>query len=143
MKFRANIYKIVDDKVALLVHADDLLYIEKLRQYKEKDLLSVEVKKWKPIRTLTQNKFFHLLCQYLASELKMDMALVKEGIKERYGVRVKVFDKLVPKPSHLCNKFEEMSQLIEGVFIEAGEQGIDMTDWIKQWMEIKERRDEN
>ena len=96
------------------------------------------------MRTKDQNSFFHLLCGYLAKELKMygetGLGLVKEGIKQKYGVQMKMFGKLIPKPSRLCNKYEEIDALIEGCFIEAGEAGIDMTEFIKHWKEIRKER---
>jgi len=98
---------------------------------------NIEIKRWKPRRTITQNNFFHLLCDYLGHELGMDAALVKEGIKQIYGCKIKFRDELVPKPSSMCNKFEEMSALIEGCFIEGGEQGIDMRDFIREWEKYK------
>jgi len=42
----------------------------------------------------------------------------------------------------MCNKFEEMSALIEGVFIEAGEQGVDMREFIAEWEEYKKQERE-
>ena len=106
--------------------------------------LRVEIKRWKPLRTKIQNNFFHLLCSYIAKKLDMHgeagLNLVKKGIEEKYGMQVMMFGKLIPKPSHLCNRFEEMNALIEGCFLEAGEAGIDMTDFIKQWEEIKRKR---
>ena len=113
---------------------------EALREYKDGALLTVEVKRWKPIRTLTQNAFFHLLLGHLAHEMDMDAGLIKDGIKEKYGFRVSMFGRLVPKPSHLCDRIEEMSALIEGCFREAGEQGLDMRDWIRRWEQIRKER---
>jgi len=100
---------------------------------------NIEIKRWRERRTITQNNFFHLLCDDLGRELGMDPALVKEGIKQKYGYKERFGDVLVPKPSSMCNKFEEMSALIEGVFIEAGEQGVDMREFIAEWKEIKEQ----
>ena len=113
---------------------------EALREYKDGALLTVEVKRWKPIRTLTQNGFFHLLLGYLAHEMDMDAGLIKDGIKQKYGYRMSIFGELTPKPSHLCDRFEEMSVLIEGCFREAGEQGLDMRDWIRRWEQIRKER---
>ena len=115
---------------------------EALREYKDGALLTVEVKRWKPIRTLTQNAFFHLLVGHLAHEMDMDAGLIKDGIKEKYGYRVSMFGRLVPKPSHLCDRFDEMSALIEGGFREAGEHNppIDMRDWIRRWEQIRKER---
>ena len=113
---------------------------EALNKFPDRTYLDIEIKKHKEIRTLNQNAFFHHLCGWLGHELGMDASLIKDGIKERYGVRVKVFGEYVPKPSHLCNKFEEMNALIEGCFIEAGEQGIDTREKVLEWEQIKKER---
>lgn len=101
---------------------------------------NIDIKLWKPKRTITQNSFFHLVCTELAQKLDMNMELIKAAIKEKYGYKFQYRDKLYPIPSSQCNKFEEFSALIEGCFIEAGEQGIDMKDFIIQWQKIKQAR---
>lgn len=111
---------------------------EDLRSRRPDEKLTVEVKRYVQRRTLTQNGFFHLLCDHVGKRLGMDPALVKEGIKGKYGFYVDVFHQRVPKPSSQCNKLEEMSALIEGCFQEAGEQGLDMRDFINEWYRIKE-----
>jgi len=113
---------------------------EALKEYKDGALLTVEVKRYVPRRTLTQNAFFHKLIDFLAHAMDMDAGLVKDGIKSKYGYRVSVFGDLTPIPSHLCNKLEQMSALIEGCFHEAMEQGIDMRDWIRQWEAVRKER---
>lgn len=110
---------------------------EYLKDKKDNEFFNTEIKKWKPIRTLKQNSFEHLLYDYVGCMLGMDPAEVKIGIKEKYGPYIISFDKIAPKPSHLCN-IEEISPRIEGCFIEAGDQGIDMREFIKQWQEIKQ-----
>ncbi len=125
------------------IHPDDHgVFLHDMSQYNDKDLLTIEVKKYKPLRTLSQNAFFHKTVAYLAFKLGMDAEFVKEGIKDLYGYRMKVYQgSLIPKPSHLCNKFEEMNALIEGCFREAGEQQIDMRDYIQKWEEFKKDKD--
>lgn len=113
---------------------------EELKSYKDSSSLTVEIKRYVPLRTLTQNAFFHKLIDFLAHELDMDAGLVKDGIKSKYGYKVDVFHNLAPKPSHLCNKLEEMSALIEGCFHEAMEQNIDMREWIARWEQVKKER---
>ena len=110
---------------------------EYLKNRKDNEFFNVEIKKWKPIRTLKQNSFEHLLYDYVGYMLGMDPGIVKIGIKEKYGPFIMSFDKLVPKPSHLCNILE-ISPRIEGCFIEAGDQGIDMREFINQWQEIRQ-----
>jgi len=137
MKFRANKIKILDDKIAFLVHKEDLLQVERLKKYTEKDVLAIEVKKWRPVRTLKQNAFEHLLYDYIAHETWMDAANVKAGIKQKYGPWIKVFDEFIPRPSHLCT-VEDIGERIEGCFIEMGELGIDTIEFIREWQAIRE-----
>ncbi len=73
----------------------------------------------------------------------MTMERVKEGIKDCYGYKQPhpfKEEKFVNIGSSDCNKFEEMTALIEGCFIEAGEQGIDMREFIIQWEKIRMSR---
>ena len=118
---------------------------EYLKDKKDNEFFNTEIKKWMPLRTLSQNAFFHLLCSYLSKEMgySNEPEPVKTGIKEKYGYKMKIFDELVPKPSHLCSKYEEMDSLIEGCFMEAGDQGIDMRHFIDKWNEIKKERYQN
>lgn len=146
MKHRAYLIGHRDDKVCFYIHPDDLtLFGYEMKKYSPKDLLTIEVKKWKARRTLTQNNFFHLLCDYLShpSRMDMDAGLIKDGIKDRYGYKIEAFGKLIPKPSHLCNKLEEMSALIEGCFREAASQAIDVRDFVVHWEQLKRRKQGN
>lgn len=145
MKHRVHLIGLQWDTVSYLIHPDDLtLFDFEMKKYGPKDVLTIEVKKWKAPRTLTQNNFFHLLCDYLSHPSRMDMdpGLIKDGIKDRYGYKIEAFGKLIPKPSHLCDRLEEMSALVEGCFREAASQTIDMRDFIIHWEEIKRRRSE-
>jgi len=45
---------------------------------------NIDIKRWRERRTITQNNFFHLLCDHLGHALNMDKALIKEGIKQRW-----------------------------------------------------------
>ena len=110
-----------------------------LEAQKDDAYFTITIKRWRERRTITQNNFFHLLCDHLGHRLGMDPALVKEGIKQQHGYKERFGDVLVPKPSSMCNKFEEMSALIEGCFIEAGEQGVDMREFIAEWEEYKKQ----
>lgn len=110
---------------------------EYLNIQKDNAFFNTEIKKWKPLRTLKQNSFEHLLYDYVGYKLGMDPGIVKIGIKEKFGPFIMSFEKLVPKPSHLCD-IEEISPRIEGCFAEAGDQGIDMREFIERWQEIKQ-----
>lgn len=128
-----NLHDIPANKVLGLV-------FEYITQVKSNERLTIIIKKYQPTRTLKQNAFEHLLYDYLGAVIGINPALVKEGIKQKYGPYKRVFDKLVPIPSHECD-IEEMSKRIEGVFIEAGEQEppVDMNEFIAEWRTIKER----
>jgi hypothetical protein len=85
-------------------------------------------------RTTTQNNFLHLLFRWLAFRMdNTDADLVKEGIKEKYGPKTdSPFGGLLPKPTHLLDKIEEVTLLVEGCFLEAAERGIDVEAFIAE-----------
>ena len=145
MKVKCNFLSCTypDGVTRFIIHPDEVgVFQHDMSQYKPDDLLTIEVKKYKPLRTLTQNAFFHKTVGYLAWKLGMDAGLVKDAIKRDYGYKAKDYKgKYIPKPSHLCNKFEEMSALIEGCFAEAGEQGIDMREYVIKWEQYKKERE--
>jgi len=86
---------------------------------------NVEITEWKPRRSLPQNALLHALCAEVARLTGMDRELVKQGIKEQYGPKIKgLHGKLYPKPSHLCDKLE-MADLIMGAEVELSEAGGD------------------
>jgi hypothetical protein len=86
--------------------------------------LDITVKKWRPRRSLNQNALFHALCGEIARITGMDAELVKEGIKEQYGAKVKYHDRLVAKPSSMMDT-GEMTELIRGAEIELIDAGGD------------------
>ena len=88
------------------------------------EYLAVEIHKWKPRRSLPQNALFHALCSEISRLTGMDADLIKEGIKDQYGPRMRWHDRLVVKPSHLCDA-EEMGELIRGAEVELADAGGD------------------
>ena len=87
--------------------------------------VTVEIKPWKPRRSLPQNALFHALCGEIARITCMDSTLVKEGVKDLYGAKIPgIHGRLIPKPSHLCDKME-MADLIMGAEVELTEAGGD------------------
>ena len=87
--------------------------------------VTLEVKPYKPRRSLSQNALFHALCAEIARITGMDASMVKEGIKQAYGVKVKALHGvLVPKPSHMMDT-PEMADLIRGAEIELIDAGGD------------------
>ena len=106
-------------------------FLRQINDLPEK-IYMLELKNYYKSRTLNQNSLFHALCQLIARETGMDPSLIKEGIKEQYGVRVDVtigdHKVEVVKPSHQCDT-AEMARLIDGVMYEAAELGIDTTEY--------------
>lgn len=104
----------------------------------------VTVKEARPRRTLNQNALFHAIIGEISRDQGADFDLLKEGIKERYGVRErvtfgnKVYE--VAKPSHLCDTVE-MGKLIDGALLEAAELGIDVLSYRVDWNEIRKRNE--
>ena len=87
--------------------------------------VTVDIKPWKPKRSLPQNALFHALCGEIARITGMDSTLVKEGVKDLYGAKIPgIHGRLIPKPSHLCDKLE-MADLIMGAEVELTEAGGD------------------
>lgn len=87
--------------------------------------VTLEVKPWKPRRSLAANALFHALCDEIARLTGMDATMIKEGIKQAYGVKVKALHGvLVPKPSHLMDT-PEMNDLIRGAELELIDAGGD------------------
>jgi hypothetical protein len=87
--------------------------------------VTVEIKPWKPRRSLPQNALFHALCGEIARITGMDSTLVKEGVKDLCGPKIPgIHGRLIHKPSHLCDKLE-MADLIMGAEVELTEAGGD------------------
>lgn len=123
--------KLTDDRAKVLSLDDRQLTIGLSYSPEQADWLRervvVTVSKWRPRRSLPANALFHALIGEIARLTGMDSGLVKEGIKQAYGPKVKVFGRLVAKPSHLCDTVE-MSDLIRGAEIELAEVGGDIRE---------------
>ena len=89
------------------------------------EYIVIEVKRWKPTRSLSSNAYLHAIIGEIASATGMDRELIKQGIKEQYGAKMAYNGRLVCKPSHLMDT-EEFSELIRGAEIEATEAGVDL-----------------
>lgn len=119
------------------------------------ELISAGIElKYNRRRTLRQNAFIHLLFDYFAKQLAdtaenlwagITAAHVKEGIKAKYGPRILnpfIEGELIVKPTHLYDT-TEIDAIVEGVFVEAGELGVDMSEFVREWERIKERREKD
>ena len=101
---------------------------------------TLTIKLYRKPRSLNQNSLFHAICSIIASETGMDASLIKEGVKEQYGIKERVAlakEVLeVPKPSHLCDT-QEMSLLIDGAIYEAAGLGIDVLIYQQEWEQLQ------
>jgi len=163
MKIRAHkvvpAYKEKGKVFGFMCHEEDWPTLTALLdKFKNGKLLSIDIKEWKSKRTLKQNNFEHLLYEkivqkiayenhenpnYIIEILRMNYVPseeeVKAVIKEDGGPWIMIGDKRCAKPSSSLN-VEESSHRIEHAFIMATtEWGLDMSDVIKEWEEIKSR----
>lgn len=106
------------------------------------NLFDIDIKIYKKKRTLTQLAFVHVLFQYGAQKLGMSKELIKQSIKELYGYR----EQNIFKPGQLVLKslseyaIDEITVIVNGCFVEFGEQGVDMREFIIQWQKIRMAR---
>ena len=117
--------------------------VNELKHKSDKDKFTVSLKKYKPPRTLKQNAFFHLVCDYLADHPQIQSSIqhIKQSVYENHPLKVRDplhADKFIIKTISDCN-IEQAGHYIEAVFMEAAEQGIDMREFITEWQEIKRR----
>lgn len=87
----------------------------------------IDIREWRPRRSLPQNAIWHGILQRIASETGNSLEDVKSYVKENYGLRVKVFGKLVVKPSSKYT-VSEWPTLMEPTIALAGEYGVDIRD---------------
>ena len=119
-----------------------------ISKFSEKDYLSIEIKKYKPEKTQKQlGLFFEALDFFCRSGgyKESDKYWIRKGIEEQYSFRKKnAIGQLVPIPLSECNRWEQFEVFYNGLFNEAYEQGIDMSDFITQYEQLrKEQRKSN
>lgn len=90
--------------------------------------VKIELEVWRKRRTMKQSGLLHAIIGEIAILQGVDKGIVKTGILEQYGVRIRYKDKVFAKPDGICTT-AEMSKLIDGAIREACEQGIDMQTW--------------
>ena len=125
----------------MVTHQTAIAYLQKyLPTMKKGRPYTLDIKPWHKSRTLPQNALFHAILDEIAIESGMDASLVKDAIKEQYGVRVRIELKdgpvIRPKPSHLCD-ISEMGKLIDGATYEAAYLGIDVEAYKTEWEQIR------
>jgi len=89
----------------------------------------IDIREWRPRRSLPQNAIWHGILQRVANATGNSLEDVKEYVKQNYGLRVKVFDKLIVKPSSKYT-IAEWPTLMEPTIALAGEYGVDIRDII-------------
>ncbi len=114
---------------------------------KDEEKWTVELKRYRPGKTLKQNSFFHLICDYIAQhpQIQSSMKSIKQSIYENHPLRIRDplhADKFIIKTIADCD-IDQAGHYIESAFIEAAEQSIDMREFITEWEEIKRREKEN
>ena len=121
--------------------------IDMLRSKSDNEKWSVELKRYRRLRTLKQNSFEHLLYDVMAHDLDMAASHIKTSVKEQGGpfLRDPLHpDKLIPKPSSECN-IEDLGVRIEYAFRLWNEftETEAPLEFITEWEEIKRREKEN
>lgn len=121
--------------------------MQELKDKSDTDKWTVELKKYRPSKTLKQNGFFHLVCDYIARhpQIQSSMKNIKQSVYENHPLRIRDplhADKFIIKTIADCD-IDQAGHYIESAFIEAAEQSIDMREFITEWEEIKRREREN
>jgi len=152
MKLRANKLGYRDGKFCIIAHPDDEGRMRDLfDSFSPTVLLEVEIKKWKPLRTNNQIRLFFSALTYLAHEMKVfDATAIKfmyEGIKIKYADRkdTGVIKDGIPIRAPIglseCDRFEQFEVLFNGIFMEAVDEHVDMSDYLRRWEAIKRERE--
>lgn len=89
----------------------------------------IELREWKPKRSLDQNAIWHAILSKIAQSQGMALDIVKEYVKEQYGLRIKAFDTFIVKPSSKYT-IDEWPTLMEPTIALAGEYGVDIREII-------------
>lgn len=141
VKVRARLTAVREDRaVGLYVSPDDWKYVHAVyKDYLDRKIeCDVVIQKHVKSRTLPMNKLFHSLCGKIAKETKHTQDIIKEYVKETYGVMEKItvpktenggivmVDKLVLK-STADYTIPEMCDIIMGGFELAANFGVDVT----------------
>jgi len=101
--------------------------------------LMVQIEKWYQHRTLKQNSFLHIVLRRIAVDQNDNIDMLKQGIIEAVGIRIKYKDKEILKPIENYNSWE-YNRIIERAINEAAEVGIDVK---KEKIEYEQWKQEN
>lgn len=107
------------------------------KQNVPKDIpLQVIIEKWRKKRTRKQENLFHAILREISGETGMDLDILKEGIKQKYGRHMEWQGVSFPVPSRNLNT-KEYGRLIDGAIVEAGELEINIRDYKNEWDQFK------
>ena len=156
MKLRA--YKLDSgykgDRFCFLCHGDDVGRMQAcLDTHKPETLLELDIKQWKPKRTMPQLRmYWDCLTDFAHKTGVYDDTAIKhmhEGIKQKYAYRQDTGlyeDDGTPIRTPIglseCDRFEQFEVLFNGIFMEAESQGVDMSDWVLEYQKLKEAQKE-
>jgi hypothetical protein len=100
------------------------------------------LEKWYKKHTKKQRGLFHAIVDKIAIHSGMSDALIKEGIKEQYGVKIAWKDMSIPKPSSMMSTVE-YNMLINGAIVEAADMGINVRDYRNEYEQLLKRQAED
>jgi len=109
------------------------------------------MQKYKPKRTLKQNSLFWSHLEFFARKIgvfnKTEIKYIYEGIKQKYAYRrnsiIRDADgepEKVPIGLSECNRLEQFQAYFDGLYLEAGEQRVDMGECIQEWERLKREK---
>jgi len=135
--------------------------LEYLKPKSDKQHFNAYVSEYKPLKTFNQLKFlFGAIRAFLKERDKTEYTNDDEveymylGLVDRYsfkkpsGLKTEdedgnVVDQLVAIPLSKVNRFEQFEAILNGLcFVEAPEQGVDMSEYFRRWEKIKEQEKE-
>jgi len=102
--------------------------------------LQVIVEKWRKKKTRSQENLFHAIIREISGETGMDLDIVKEGIKQKYGRHMEWQGISFPVPSRNLNTLE-YGRLIDGAILEAAEIGLNIRDYKNEWDQWKKNQE--
>ena len=124
------------DQPSAMIYCKDII-----SKFSENDYLTIEIKKWKPMKTNKQlGLFFEALDSFCkkAGYSEDEKYWVRKGLEEQYSYRKKnSLGHSVPIPLSECNRWEQFEAFYNGLFQEAAEQGVDMSDFVTQYDQLK------
>ena len=132
-----------------------------LKLQKNDVYFNIEIKRWRALKTKKERGLLFKAIEHFIREMnggivhyvsEEEKLYVERGIVGKWGLRKKTGliiidgygneeEQKVPIPLRECNRFEQFNAVFEGVFQEANERGIDMTEFYDRWEDIKKQRE--